>query len=242
MKRLTSWLAASFCAALVGSFLTANANAQGGPKNEQANFTLTEPLDVGGTILQPGTYQIAVVRLEGNRNMLRVSNADGTKLLTTVLSIPHPEGPGSVQIPESRYVYYPASAGHIAALRTWFAARTPGLGGHDIVYPEGRAKELAASVNEPVVAIPDQVKEADYATAPLVVVAPDKEVKPYEVVAVQTPPVLEVAPAQPAKVAEKVDQHKRLPRTASNVPLRAGLGLVSLLGALGLGVLGRRLA
>jgi hypothetical protein len=240
MKRLTGWLAVGMCTVLLGFVLTANANGQG--TIEKSSFTLTEPLDVGGTILQPGDYQIKVVRLQGNRNMLRVTNADGTELLATVLSIPHPEGPGGVQIPASRYIYYPASAGHIKTLRTWFAANTPGLGGHDIVYPRQRALELAALVNEPVVATQDEVKEADYQTAPLVVVTPQKEVKPYEVVTAQKPPVPEATPAQPAKAVEKAVQHKQLPKTASDVPLHAGLGFLSLLGALGLGALARRVA
>jgi hypothetical protein len=240
MKRLTSWLAVGMCTALLGFTLAANANGQG--TSEQASFKLTEPLDVGGTILQPGDYQIKVVPLQGNRNLLQVTNADGTKLLATLLSIPHAEGPGGVQIPASRYVYYPASAGHIKTLRTWFAANTPGLGGHDIVYPKQRAMELAALVKAPVVAIPDEVKEADYKTAPLVVVTPEKEVKPYEEVTAQKPPVPEAAPTQPAKAVEKPVHHKRLPKTASDVPLHAGLGLLSLLGALGLGALARRVA
>ena len=147
-----------------------------------------------------------------------------------------------MQIPASRYIYYPESAGHIKVLRTWFAANTPGLGGHDIVYPRQRALELAALVKEPVVAIPDEVKEAEFKTAPLIVVTPEKEVKPYVEVTVQKPPVPEAAPAQPTKAVEKPVHHKRLPKTASDVPLHAGLGLLSLLGALGLGALARRVA
>jgi hypothetical protein len=239
MNKLTSWLAVAVCTVALGFALAPPAKAQG--TVEQSSFTLTEPLDVGGTVLQPGTYQIKVVLLQGNRNMLRVMNADGTQLITTVLSIPHQEAPGAEQVPASRYTYYPASAGHIAALRTWYAADTPGLGGHDIVYPEQRALELAAAANEAVVAVPDNVKAADYATAPLVVVTPAKEVKPYEVVAAQKPPVPETAAAAPAKVAENRADHKRLPKTASDLPLYAGLGFLSLVGALGLGVLARRL-
>ncbi len=250
MKRLTSLLAAGLCTAFLGFAFAPRANAQG--TVEQSSFTLTEPLDVGGTVLQPGDYQIKVVLLQGNRNMLRVMNGNGTELITSVLSIPHPEGPGAEQIPASRYTYYPASAGHIMALRTWYAADTPGLGGHDIVYPEQRAMELAAEVKEPVVAVPDNVTAADYGTAPLVVVTPEKEVKPYEAVAAEKPPVPEAAPVEPAKaevaaaepaaVTEKPVDQKQLPRTASNVPLYAGLGFLSLVGALGLGVLARRLA
>ena len=240
MKRLMSWLVVGACAILLGLILTRNVNGQGPVEN--ASFTLTEPLDVGSTILQPGDYQIKVVLLQGNRDLLQVTNADGTKIIATLLSIPHPEGPGGVQIPASRYVYYPASAGHIKTLRTWFAANTPGLGGHDIVYSKQRAMELAALVKEPVVAVPDEVKEAEYKTAPLIVVTPEKEVKPYEVATAQKPSVPEAAPAQQTTVAESFAHHKRLPRTASVVPLYAGLGFLSLLGALGLGALARRVA
>ena len=76
MKRLTSCLAVGICVVLLGFVFTANASGQG--TVEKASFTLTEPLDVGGTILQPGDYQITVVRLQGDRNMLRVTNPNGT--------------------------------------------------------------------------------------------------------------------------------------------------------------------
>lgn len=251
MKRVTSWLAVTMGVAVLGFALAPNVNGQG--TVEQSTFTLTEPLDVGGTILQPGDYQIKVVLLQAHRNLLQLTSADGTKQLATVLSIPHPEGPGAAQVPASRYVYYPASAGEVKVLRTWYAPNTPGLGGHDIVYPTQRAMELAARVKEPVVGIADEVQVADYGTAPLVVVTPEKEVKPYEemklaqqttvpVVAVQKPPAPEAAPVQQTMVAENRPLPKQLPRTASNVPLYAGLGLLSLIGALGLGVLARRVA
>ena len=67
----------------------------------------------------------------------------------------------------------------------------------------------------------------------LVVVTPEKEVEPYEEVSVEQPPV---------QVAENRADQELLPQTTSDVPLYAGLGLLSLLGALGLGVLARRLA
>jgi len=96
MKRLTSWLAVGVCAVLLGFAFTPKAIAQ--DTSEQSSFNLTQPLDVGGTVLQPGDYQIKVVPLSGNRDMLQVTNADGTKVITTLLSIPHSEGPSGVQI------------------------------------------------------------------------------------------------------------------------------------------------
>jgi hypothetical protein len=235
MKRLTHWLTVALCTVLFGAVLAAKANGQ--DTGERAFFNLTEPLDVGGTILQPGDYQIKVVPLRWNRNLLQVTSADGAKVFATLLSVPHPEGPAGVNVPGSRYIYYPASAGHVKALRTWFAANTPQSGGHDIVYHKQRATELAVLAKEPVVAIPDDVQVAEYKSVPLVVVTPDKEEKPYETVTAETAP----APA-PVKVAENDTHHKRLPRTASNVPLYAGLGLLSLIGALALGALARRVA
>ncbi len=246
MKKLTSWLTMGLFAVLLGVVVTVNANAQ--ETGEDAVFTLTEPLDVGGTILQPGSYQIKVVPLHWNRDLLQVRSADLMKLHANVLTVPHQEGPEGVQVEWSRYVYYPAIAGQPRALKTWFAANTPGSGGHDIVYPTRRAMELAAQVKEPVVAIPDEVKVAEYETAPLVLVTPEKEVKPFEVAKTAEvakapePPMTELAPARPEIVADSSLDQQQLPATASRVPLVAGLGLLSLAGALGLGVIARRLA
>ncbi len=237
MRRLTSWLTVGMCAMLLvlGSAPQASAQITLG---EQAFFTLTEPMDVGGTILPAGDYQIKTVPALANRNLLQVWSGDQTTLFTTLLTVPHHEGNQVEEIPESRYLYYPASDSHIRALRTWFDGNTPGSGGHDIVYPRQRAMELAALAKEPVVAIPDEVKVAEYETAPLVVVTPEKEVKPYEVTKVEK----KAAVVEPIKVAEVRPQPQQLPQTASSIPLYAGLGLLSLLGALGLGVIARRVA
>lgn len=239
MKKLTSWLTVGLCTVLLGFGLTGTANAVETP--EDAIFTLTEPLDVGGTILQPGSYQIKVVPLHWNRDLLQVRSADLSKLHVNVLTVPHQEGPEGVQVDWSRYVYYPAIAGQPRALKTWYAANTPKSGGHDIVYPTRRAMELAAQAKEPVLAIPDEVQVAQYETAPLVIVTPEKEVKPFEMAKAEEPPAPETAPA-PAVVADSSLDRNILPATASRVPMVAGLGLLALLGALGLGVLARRVA
>ncbi len=240
MKRLTSWLAVGLCTALIGVTFAAKADAQ--DTREASVLTLTEPLDVGGTILQPGDYQLRVVRVTWGRDLVQVWSADEKTLFTTLLTVPHQEAPTQGQDHGSRYVYYPESAGQIKVLRTWYATDRPNGGGHDFVYPKQRAMELAARVEEPVVAIADEVKEAELTTAPLVVVTPEKEVKPYEEPTAPMAAVPEAAPAEEVKVAENSTHLERLPETASDVPLYAGLGLLALLGALGLGVLGRRVA
>ena len=219
MKKLMTCLALGTFVALLAA--SAPANAQSNLEN--STFTVTEPVDVGSFTLQPGTYLIKVVLLESNRNLVQITNEDQTKVFASVLATPHAIVPNEAA-PTTRFVYYTAAPGQRKALRTWYARET--TNGQDIIYPKRRAMELAVAAKEPVIAIPDEVKEAEYVSAPLVIVTPERQEKPYEAPA----PVL-VAEARPAKP---------LARTASSVPLYAALGLLSLGGALGLRALANR--
>lgn len=229
MKNLKSCLALGTFATILAVAAAPAAFAQS--EREQSNFTITEPLDVGTFTLQPGTYNIQVVQIDANRNMIRVMDTDQKKLYTTVLTRPYPILMSDV-IPESRYVVWATPPGQPSVLRTWFP-RDRSIG-HEIVFSETRAKELAALANDRVIAVPDKVAETEYRTAPLYVVTPDRQVKPYEpkLAAVEPKPApLQVAETRPAR---------ELPGTASRVPLFAALGLLSLGAALGLGALANR--
>ena len=221
MKNLMRGLALGAFAAFLVAAYASRATAQ--IETEKTLFTLTDPMDVGGTVLEPGTYRIKVVELSFNRNLVQVTNVAGTKVVAAVLATPHPIKTDET-IPESRFIFYPAVENQPKALRTWFARDTPY--GQDIIYPKRRAMELAVVAKVPVIAIPDEVKEAEYKSVPLTVVTPEKQVTPYQEPA---PPV--VAEARP---------HKHLPRTASQLPLVAVLGLLSLGAALGLRALANR--
>jgi len=230
MNKLMTCLALGAFATFLGVASEPVASAQS--VFENSTFTVAEPLDVGGFILQPGTYLIKVVLLASNRNMIQVTNEDQTKVFASVLATPHAIR-ADEQIPSSRYLFYATVPGQPKALRTWFARDT--VNGQDIVYPKRRAMELAAVAKEPVIAIPDEVKETEYKSVALTVVTPDQTVKPYE------PPVVVVqkAPAPPVMVAE-ARPAEPLPNTASHVPLFAALGLLSLGGAFGLRALANR--
>jgi hypothetical protein len=218
MKKLLTCLALGTFVALVAAPAPAFAQSD----RENSTFTVTEPIDVGSFTLQPGTYLIKVVTLESNRNMIQVTNEDQTKVFASVLATPHHLTVDEAA-PASRYIYYAAGPGQRKALRTWYARDT--TNGQDIIYPKQRAIEIAAVTKAPVIAVPDEVKEAEYKSAPLLVVTPD-QVKPYE-----APPPVVVAEARPAR---------NLPATASDVPLFALLGAVSLGAGLGLRALANR--
>jgi hypothetical protein len=233
MKKLMTCLALGTFATLLGVVSAPVAYAQS--DRENSTFTVTEPLEVGGFTLPPGTYLIKVVMLANNRNTIQVSNVEETKVFANVLATPHPIR-ANEEVPLSRYTYYATAAGQPKALRTWFARDT--ANGQDIIYPKRRAMELAAAAKEPVIFIPDEAKETEYKTVPLIVVTPDQTLKPYEAPVV----VVQKAPEPAPVVVAEASPEKELPRTASHVPLYAALGLLSLGAAFGLRAFANRTA
>lgn len=235
MKVLTKLLVLSALALVFGVISAPNAFAT---IPEGSYLRAEEPIDVGGTVLQPGVYVIRVLPEIGNRNLLQVTNEDGSKVYATVLSIPHAY-PSATEQANTEYVYYPAITGSPRALRTWFAPNSASGGGHDIVYPQGRAMELAPVVKEPVVAYVDDTKPVELKIAKLVVVTPEKVVTEYVEPTPAPKPAMTTEPApklamttEPApKPAAKAAE---LPRTASRLPLLATLGLLLLGVAVGI--------
>jgi len=199
---------------------------------EASTLPVTEPLEVGGTILQPGTYMIRVLRSHVDRNKVQITNPEMTKVYATLLTVPHALQPNE-KMPNTMFVYYPAAEGLPRALRTWYApSPTVTQGGHDIVYDATRAEQLARLTKAPVVAYEAGTELADLDDAPLEVVTPEAEKVPYVApvapkVAETTKPMTSKAP--PTQVAES--RPMEMPNTASNVPLIALIGLVSLAGA-----------
>lgn len=163
---------------------------------EVSTLSITEPTDVGGTILQPGTYMIRVVSPVADRNKVQITSVDREKIYATVLTIPHQLEPNE-EVPNSTFIFYPSGEGKPRALRTWFSTN-PVTGGHDFVYDESRARQLARLANEPVVSYRSEPTVAEYN-----VVAPDATVEPYEWPApTQTTEVTTTTVTTPAPVME----------------------------------------
>jgi hypothetical protein len=220
MKNLMTGLALGAVATLLLSSAPA-ARAQS--ERENSTFTITEPIDVGSFTLQPGTYLIKVVMLASDRHMVQVTDEAQTTIFASVLAVPHPIRDDKT-LPQTRYVYYTAAPGQRPALRTWYPRDS--TNGEDIAYPKHRALELAVAAKAPVVAVPDEVKETDYATTSLAVVTPEQQVRPYE------------APAPAPMLAEVLPPS--LPATASQVPIFVMLGFLFVGGAIAVRVLGKK--
>lgn len=209
MKLLTRLLLMSALVFVFGAGYTFDAIAQ---IPEASFLRIAEPLDVGGTLLQPGTYVLRLLPSMTNRNLIQVTNEDRSQIFATVLSIPHHSSVGE-ETETTEFVLYPEVAGTHRALRTWYSADPVSKGGHDIVYPERRAMEIAPLVKEPVYAYKGEPKVEVLPAAPIVIVTPKKEVIAW----------VEPAPApKPVVVAKETE----LPATASNLPLFATIGLL----------------
>jgi hypothetical protein len=213
---------------------------------EVSTLPITEPTEVGGTILQPGTYLIRVVAPQADRNKVQITSVDRQTIYATLLTIPHQLEPNEKRS-DSMFVYFPAGEGRPRALRTWFAPDPASGGGHDIVYEESRARQLARLAQAPVVSYHDEqmadlnvVTPEDttapyvYEPAPVITPAP-AVVETTEVTTAPAPALVEPEPvpmasAAPAETLD-TDTTPAMPETASRIPMVALLGLISLVGA-----------
>lgn len=194
---------------------------------ERSTLPVTEPLDVGGTILQPGTYTISVLK-RGDDNRVTIMDADN-KTVATVLTIPHQLEPNE-EIPNTMFVYYPAGEGQPRALRTWYPPDPASRVGRDIVYEESRAKQLARLANGNVVAYQGEIVD----NTPLHVITPQQTIEVYTMPAPTPAPVVTPAPmtsAAPVETAEAAPVE--MPKTAGNIPMIALFGFVAAAGAVG---------
>jgi len=189
-------------------------------QKEKALFSVSESLEIGSHTLPPGTYQIEVVQLAFNRNLIKVTDRDGTKVFATALATPHPIKEDEM-IPDSRFVYFPSVAGQTKVLRTWYGPDK--AYGQDIIYTKKRSVELAARAETNLIAIPEETKETEYKTVPYTTVTREGTEVAY---------VEPKAPATSTYVASTPPES--LPRTASSVPLTALLGVAAVGSALAL--------
>ena len=157
---------------------------------EVSTLSLTEPTDVGGTILQPGTYLIRVVSPLADRNKVQITSVDRDKVFATLLTVPHQLEPNE-EVPNSTFIYFPAETNRPRVLRTWFSTN-PVTGGHDFVYDESRARQLARLSKEPVVAYRSEPTVAEYN-----VVTPDETIEAYEWPSTTTTQTTEVTTSTP---------------------------------------------
>lgn len=155
------------CSALLLTILPAAADQ----RNKKAIVMFARPVELPGIVLPAGKYVFRLVDSDSNRHIVRVFNADETKVFTTILAIPNwrlTPSEKSVMPFEER------PRGNPEALRAWFY---PGDGfGQEFVYPKKRAFELAETARVPVLTgeVTPTEKPEELIKEPVTAVTPEK--------------------------------------------------------------------
>ena len=183
--------------------------------DKKTTLTFNEPVQVPGTTLPAGTYVFKLADSQSDRTIVQVFNADGTKLITTILAIPDYR----TKTPSKTIISFnERPSGQPEALRAWFY---PGDNfGVEFVYPKQRATELAQANQQPVLSTREEVTDTP-------------SMKSATVEPVAPPPVQVADNSQPPSVVTEVEA-KELPRTAGSMPSIALGGVLLLAAALGL--------
>jgi LPXTG-motif cell wall-anchored protein len=192
--------------------------------NQRTYITFSEPVEVPGTgaqILPAGTYMFKLMDSNSNRHIVQIFSQDGKHVFTTILAIPNYR----LNVTDKTVItFWEKPAGQPQAIRAWFY---PGeYWGQEFVYPKS-AQVSEAVITEPVVPVQEPAPQVAVAT-PVETPAP----APAEEVA-QAMPQSDQAPAQQPEAPA-------LPQTASDLPLIALTGLLSLGAGCGIWLLNRK--
>ena len=111
----------------------------------QMRFTICDPVEFPGRVLQPGTYYIRrdmpPLRV-GKDAVIKVLDENQRHVLVTTVGIPAQRLEKGQETP---FIFYEAPAGTPAPVRTWYL---PGdVIGYDFVYPKAHLEQLAAALH-----------------------------------------------------------------------------------------------
>jgi hypothetical protein len=201
--------------------------------DQRTVVSFSAPVEVPGQVLLPGTYVFKLADSSADRNIVQVFNKDENHLYGTFLAIPdYRVKPADKTI----ITFAERPVGSPEAIKSWFY---PGENyGHDFVYPKPKAVALAKANKTPVASMPAELAQNT--------TMPTQTVEEPQVVAMKTAPLKAQKPTEEevelvevfaaAEAAPEVDQElpAKLPATASNLPLVAMIGILSLCAALGL--------
>ena len=188
--------------------------AQGAtPVQRNTKIHVSEPTEVAGTILQPGTYTMKVLDFTGGKVQVQVSDENDKNVITTVIAERLRRNLDTNQQQDAQTEFTYTTANDHPALSTWFY---PGDEWGE-KFTTGKATWVAENVGT-VTQTPMQTetKTTTVAEAP----AP----APAETVAENNAPAPEPAPTE-------------LPKTASDLPLLGLVGMLALGGAAGVHLL-----
>ncbi len=253
IKRLQRIAAPIFCAVLSTLIFAGKASASDWDKKTIVTFG--ETVQIPGQALPAGTYVFKLLDSSSNRHIVQVFDRDQRKVLATLLAIPNDR----METPDRTMIHFEEClSSEPPAVKTWFY---PGDSiGQEFVYPKDQSlqvarnspwavkgtKEVAENTAPagpaPVIDTTPTPAPTDDANATSDISTPDQSAA--EGAQLPSPSAEETsdaglpqdqspAPAaQPDASSDKPDEPSgKLPKTGSEIPLIAMLGLSSLGGA-----------
>jgi len=207
--------------------VTSSARADGTVWNKVTHITIDQPMEVpGGVVLQPGKYVMRLVDSPSDRHIVEFTNEEQNHVFATVGAINNyrltPTG-------KTVITFYEMPAGQPEAIRAWFY---PGDNfGQEFIYKKHRGEELSKVTNTTVQTEPDnEVAAAAPAPAP----APEPQVAEAAPAPASEPaPLVAQNEPAPAPAPEPTPAPETLPQTASDIPLFALIGFLSVGAAFG---------
>lgn len=108
--------ATAFCAlAMAGCLALPSARAD--ESNKRTILTVSQTVQIGNAVLQPGKYVIKLLDSQTQRHVVQIFNSTQTHIIATEVAIPTerlvPRG-------HTTFAYYETPAGTVRALRTWY--------------------------------------------------------------------------------------------------------------------------
>ena len=218
--------------------------------NRKTVITFSGPVEIPGVhlkgwgVLPAGTYVFKILDSQSDRHIVQIFNKEETTIYATILAIPNYRLRAT---DKTVMTFRERPAGQPEALRAWFY---PGKNwGEEFVYPKSKAMELAKTTNTPVLftstELPVEVAETEkLADAPVVAEmkrTPIMAVKPTGE-EVQLADVVTTPPALNELAIAATPRAKKLPATASTMPLFMLLGMMALFAAAGTRAIANRIS
>jgi hypothetical protein len=142
-------LRALCCAVAISACLAPGARADEFTK--QTYLTFSGPVQLPGVTLAPGTYMFKLADPETGRRAIQVWDKEGTKLYTTLLTIPDQR----MKVTDTPVVMFnERPSGEAQAIRSWFYPDESY--GFEFIYPKAQATKLAKENHSSVLAFNDE--------------------------------------------------------------------------------------
>ena len=107
--------------------------------NERTILTFSSPVMIPGATLQPGTYVFQLASPGSASHTVRITRQDSSDVIATLTAVPVKRAEASS---DNVLRFSPTDTGYPPALKAWFY---PGSTyGHQFVYPEEQARQIAA--------------------------------------------------------------------------------------------------